>query len=186
MALARLQQHRRHALTRLLQILAVQFLMLFLSVPALAQPVAEPSPGLSPREVVEIQLEALGNNDEPTRNAGIEQVWEFAHPANRSMTGPLERFTRMIQGRGYETLINHRSYELREISTNEEAALYAVRVLGRDGSFYDFAWRLRTAEIEAGEVWMTTSVSPGRVTGEQLSMRLNSTSPTLASVHGAP
>jgi len=136
-----------------------------------AQPAAEPSPELSPEQVIKIQLEALAANDNPVPDAGIEQVWAFAHPDNREMTGPLERFTRMIKGRNYQTLINHRSYELQQMALSDEIAVYAVRVLAADGSFYGFSWHLRTAELAAGPVWMTTIVSPAKDTGEQLSRR---------------
>lgn len=141
----------------------------FLATSAYAEPAAEPSPELSPEQVVRIQLEALADNDDPSQDAGIEQVWAFAHPNNREMTGPLERFTRMIKGRNYRTLINHRSYALQRVALTDAVAVYAVRVLAADGSFYGFSWHLRTAEISAGEVWMTTIVSPAEDTGEQIS-----------------
>ena len=51
-------------------------------------------------DVVQIQLLALKNNDKIYKNSGIEQTWNFAHPNNKKITGPLDRFTLMIQGEG--------------------------------------------------------------------------------------
>ena len=52
----------------------------------------QPSPNLTPEEVILIQLKALKDNNQPYQNAGIEQTWEFAHPLNRNFTGPLDKF----------------------------------------------------------------------------------------------
>ena len=54
--------------------------------------VVKPNNGIEPYQVVKIQLRSLKNNDEPFKNAGIEQTWEFAHPNNKKYTGPLEKF----------------------------------------------------------------------------------------------
>ena len=50
--------------------------------------VVKPNNGIEPYQVVKIQLRSLKNNDEPFKNAGIEQTWEFAHPNNKKFTGP--------------------------------------------------------------------------------------------------
>ncbi len=55
----------------------------------------EPDSKHSAQEVVEIQLlglQAAGMD----RRAGIEQVWRFAHPDNRKVTGPITRFSRLF------------------------------------------------------------------------------------------
>ncbi|MEX0387174.1 DUF4864 domain-containing protein [Spiribacter onubensis] len=129
----------------------------------------KPSPERSAREVVTIQLDALSDNDQPERNAGIEQVWAFAHPRNRVITGPLARFTRMLRGPGYAMLIDHLGYEITEIRRTGRTAVYQVKVLSRDGGFYRFQWRLEKAAQADGPAWMTTRVTPARQTGEQLS-----------------
>ena len=56
-------------------------------------PQTKPDPSLSPQDVVSIQIEALRNNDTPYENRGIEVTFNFASPANKRITGPLERFT---------------------------------------------------------------------------------------------
>jgi hypothetical protein len=51
-------------------------------------------------DVVQIQLLALKNNDKIYKNSGIEQTWNFAHPNNKKITGPLDRFTSNDPRRG--------------------------------------------------------------------------------------
>ena len=61
-------------------------------------PQTQPDPSLSPQDVVSIQLEALRNNDTPYDNRGIEVTFNFASPANKRITGPIERFAAMVRG----------------------------------------------------------------------------------------
>ena len=49
----------------------------------------KPNNGIEPYQVVKIQLKGLMNNDNPYKDVGIEQTWEFAHPNNQKYTGPL-------------------------------------------------------------------------------------------------
>jgi hypothetical protein len=146
--------------------------LLFVAGGVGAQPeVLQPNPERTAREVIVIQLEALQTNDTPSINSGIRQVWAFAHPRNRAVTGPLSRFTRMIRGPGYSMLIKHRRHEIQRLSIGDAAALFAVQVVSQDGGFYRFRWQLRRLSTDAGPVWMTTQVSPAQRTGEQLSGR---------------
>ncbi|MDR9406288.1 MAG: DUF4864 domain-containing protein [Spiribacter sp.] len=133
--------------------------------------ILQPTPSRQAQEVVSIQLNALKNNDSPTKDAGIAQVWAFAHPQNKNMTGPLPRFTRMIRSPGYAVLLNHRKHEISEVRETPTDAAFAVRVLAQDGNFYGFQWQLKKAALEIGPSWMTTRVSAARTTGEQLSWR---------------
>ncbi len=130
-----------------------------------------PHPDRTARDVVGIQLEALRHNDTPSRDAGIEQVWAFAHPRNRVITGPLSRFARMLRGPGYSVLVNHRLHEVSAIRVGDTQAAFGVRVLAREGGFFRFLWRLERVEQPAGSVWMTTAVTPAERTGEQLTGR---------------
>jgi len=67
----------------------------------------KPDITLKPLDVLTIQLNSLQNNDYPYKDAGIEQTWEFAHPNNKIMTGPLKKFKQMIYSKNYEILIRH-------------------------------------------------------------------------------
>ena len=148
------------------------FCLLFAAGGVGAEPeLLQPNPERTAREVIAIQLEALRHNDVPRRDAGIEQVWAFAHPRNRMITGPLARFTRMLRGPGYNVLVNHRVHEVKAIRVGDSQAAFAVRVLALEGGFFRFLWRLEKVELPAGQVWMTTAVTPAERTGEQLTWR---------------
>ena len=66
-----------------------------------------PDPSLSPKRVVQIQLEALARNDTPVENAGIGTAYNFASPENRRATGPLTRFTRMVESPRFAPMIDY-------------------------------------------------------------------------------
>jgi len=117
----------------------------------------EPDPGIPPQRVVEIQLTALQNNDDPTPNAGIEQTWAFAHPRNKMATGPLERFSAMIKGPPYRMLVGHESHDVRRIAVTESTAMFAVKVTPDSGDPVYYQWKL---EKTASGSWMTVGVSP--------------------------
>ena len=61
----------------------------------------KPSPNLTAYQVLNIQLQSLKNNKKLRNNLGIIQTYEFAHPENKKLTGPLQNFTRMIQSDNY-------------------------------------------------------------------------------------
>ena len=55
----------------------------------------KPNKTLKAIDVLKIQLQSLRNNNMPYKDAGIEQAWEFAHPNNKIVTGPLSNFKKM-------------------------------------------------------------------------------------------
>ena len=83
---------------------------LVLNKPVIALDIISPNPNLQPKNVVEIQLQSLQRNDEPIPDAGIFQTWAFAHPNNRFMTGPIERFLLMMKSQNYKDMLNHLNY----------------------------------------------------------------------------
>jgi hypothetical protein len=76
---------------------------------------AYPNPDFAPKDVVRIRLEALANNDDPYKDAGIEITFRFASPANKPATGPLTRFIRMLYNPLYLPMLNHKSVTYGEI-----------------------------------------------------------------------
>ena len=81
--------------------------------------IIKPNNGIEPYQVVKIQLRSLKNNNDPFKNAGIEQTWEFAHPSNRAFTGPIEKFTQMIYAPFYSVMINHEKHNILEVKVEE-------------------------------------------------------------------
>lgn len=120
-----------------------------------------PSPELQPSDVVRIVIDALARNDEPHDNAGIETTFYFASPANRTNTGPLDRFTRMVRSPPYGIMIDHVKSEFSEVVFTGNKAYQIVHLTAADGRASVFAFRL--GKQQGGEfegMWMTDAVWP--------------------------
>ena len=148
------------------------FLVLFAWGNARAAEFILPSSDLSAQEVVEIQLLGLqsGKTDEP---AGIEQVWIFAHPDNKRVTGPLQKFATLFDAPAYAPLLGHLNYVFNDSRVEGGVARFVLTVLARDGKSYGYLWVLQQASLSGTKtasgqqetVWMTTAVSAPRVGG---------------------
>ena len=121
----------------------------------------KPNNGIEPFLVVQIQLRSLKQNDNPKKDNGIEQTWEFAHPNNQKNTGPLERFKVMIKGKSYSVLLNHLDHKVVEVKSTDSTALFEVTVLDKNKTYYKFNWTVEkyTAEGPLNGCWLTTMVS---------------------------
>ena len=62
---------------------------------------------------------------------GIQQTWAFAHPNNRAVTGPIERFAKMLKNKNYRYLLGHKEYKIREVVVAPKIAnfLYRYRII---------------------------------------------------------
>ena len=56
-----------------------------------------PSTKLTGYQVLVLQLQSLKNNTKLGNDRGIEQVFIFAHPENKKITGPIKNFKKMIK-----------------------------------------------------------------------------------------
>jgi hypothetical protein len=120
----------------------------------------QPAASYSPQEVVEIQLLGLQAEDS---DLGIEQVWLFAHPANKAMTGPLARFRTLFANPAYAPLLSHQAHAIRRMDESTDSIRFIVRVLARDGLSYAYLWQLqRVADGPQADHWMTVAVSAPR------------------------
>ncbi len=119
----------------------------------------EPDPSLSPRDVVGIQIEALRNNDIPYEGRGIEVTFNFASPANKRMTGPLERFKSMVHGPAYQPMINHRGARFENLLVENESARIDVILQSRQGEYLGDRFILSRQHGKRYEgSWMTDAV----------------------------
>ena len=89
----------------------------------------KPNIEIEPKKVVKIQLSALMKNNNPYNDWGIIQTWEFAHPNNRKITGPIEKFKNMIKTDSYSMLLSHSDHEITEVYKSEDVATYEVTIL---------------------------------------------------------
>ena len=73
-----------------LQTISSTFLIFLISISISKADLLKPNSGIKPDKVIEIQLSGLQNNDLIYKDSGIEQTWNFAHPNNKKVTGPLD------------------------------------------------------------------------------------------------
>lgn len=120
---------------------------------------AQPHPDLSPAEVIRIQIEALGKNDSPHENAGIEIAFRFASPTNKQATGPLERFIQIARSPAYRPMLNHRGAEYSELQTRGDEAVQPLILTTKAGEQIGYTFFLskqRGGPFDA--CWMTDGV----------------------------
>ena len=118
----------------------------------------KPREDFKPFDVVKIQLEALKNND--NNDTGIKQTWLFAHPDNKKITGPYDRFRIMIYGQQYKYLINHDSHKIKLISNSPNTYIYRIEILTEDKKLYFYEWHVQKgSDDNCKNCWFTTAVS---------------------------
>ena len=147
--------------SKLLLLIYKVILIILISSSTSYAELVKPNNGIEPFLVVQIQLRGLKQNDNPKKDNGIEQTWEFAHPNNQKNTGPLERFKTMIKGKSYGMLLNHLDHKVVEIKTTDLTALFEVTVLDKNKAYYKFNWTVEkyTAEGPLKGCWLTTMVT---------------------------
>ena len=121
----------------------------------------KPNKDILPSEVVKIQLTGLQNNDSDFEDGGIEQTWNFAHPNNKKVTGPLGNFKRMIKSDSYQMMINHLTHTITELGSSDKWAQFEVIILDKEKIYHKFNWQVEKY-IEDGplkDCWLTTMVS---------------------------
>jgi hypothetical protein len=123
--------------------------------------ILKPSSKIKPSEVVKIQLNGLQKNDLDFIDSGIEQTWNFAHPNNKKVTGPLPNFKRMIKGDAYQMMLNHLSHTITQLGSSDIWAQFEVVILDKNKIYHKFNWQVEkyTEEGELKDCWMTTMVS---------------------------
>ena len=128
----------------------------------------KPNTNLDPFEVLMIQLNSLKNNNKPYKDAGIEQTWEFAHPNNKEITGPLNKFKEMIYSENYKILISHEKSEIKTLKETEKLSIYRVTILSKDKKKYYYIWQVEKVLFDGTlkNCWMTTSVSEPKYLGD--------------------
>ena len=123
--------------------------------------IIKPAKILTAYDVIKIQLNALKENNKPNKNSGIKQTWMFAHPENKKITGPYERFQNMLLGDQYNVLLNHESHKIKLTMNSKDKYIYNVELISIDKKMYLYEWHLEKSTIEnCNSCWFTTIVSP--------------------------
>ena len=120
-----------------------------------------PNSNISAKEVVRIQLSGLQKNDFKYKDSGIEQTWNFAHPSNKMVTGPLSKFKRMIKGDSYQMMIDHLSHTITELGSSDKWAQFEVIILDKNKIYHKFNWQVEKYTLDGvlKDCWLTTVVS---------------------------
>ena len=120
-----------------------------------------PNISISPKEVVKIQLTGLQDNDYEYKDSGIEQTWNFAHPNNKKVTGPLNNFKKMIKGPAYQMMIDHLSHTITELGSSDNWAQFEVIILDKNKIYHKFNWQVEKYTLEGTlkDCWLTSMVS---------------------------
>ena len=134
------------------------FLIVILFNNKLYSEIINPNEKLLPYDVVKIQLEALKNNNK--NDEGIKQTWVFAHPDNKKITGPYERFRIMIYGAQYRPLLNHSSHKINLLMNTSDKHIFKVEILANDKKLLFYEWHVQKAsEKNCKDCWFTSGVS---------------------------
>ena len=147
----------------------IKFIFFIFIFPSISNAdLVKPNTNLQPFDVLMIQLSSLKNNNIPYKDDGIEQTWEFAPPNNKAITGPLDKFKKMIYSESYKILISHQSAEITILKETENISVYKVTVLTKNKKKYNYIWQVQKVLSEGNlkNCWMTTSVSNPKYLGD--------------------
>ena len=144
-----------------LQITSKTLIIFLLSISFSSAEILNPNSAISPKEVVSIQLSGLQKNDFKYKDSGIEQTWNFAHPNNKKVTGPLGKFKRMIKGASYQMMIDHLSHTITELGSSDKWAQFEVIILDKNKIYHKFNWQVEKYTLDGSlkDCWLTTMVS---------------------------
>ena len=148
-------------MSKKLQIISKVLLIYLLLISIANAELLKPKSDIKPIEVVKIQLVGLQKNDLGYKDSGIEQTWNFAHPSNKKVTGPLDNFKKMIKGDSYQMMINHLSHTITKLGSSEKWAQFEVIILDKDKIYHKFNWQVEKYSLDGPlkDCWLTTMVS---------------------------
>ena len=116
---------------------------------------------MTPEQVVQFQVTALQHNDDPQTDAGIERVFRFASPSNKTSTGPLEKFAQIVKSPAYSPMLNNVSSSIVGSDVEGDKAKVAVKVFGATGRPVTYIFVLsKQRDGEFSNCWMTDAVMP--------------------------
>ena len=135
--------------------------LLLITISIYKAEILKPSSDINPKQVVKIQLTGLQKNDLNFKDSGIEQTWNFAHPNNKKVTGPLGNFKRMLKGDSYQMMINHLSHTITQLGSSDKWAQFEVIILDKNKIYHKFNWQVEkyTEDGELKDCWLTSMVS---------------------------
>ncbi|MEO0530666.1 MAG: DUF4864 domain-containing protein [Planctomycetota bacterium] len=114
--------------------------------------------GSTPRGVVEAQMQALSEwNNDPDAAA---RVFDLASPANRAVTGPLDRFRQMVEREPFRQLIDSGGWTIGSATKKAGAAVVLVTLIDENNTLRAFRFYLSQVPGEGSDEWRTDGVIP--------------------------
>ena len=120
----------------------------------------QPNTELTAYQILALQLKSLKNNKRLKQDRGIQQVFIFAHPENKKVTGPIDKFTQMLKSDTYSMFLDHDEAKVAVMHQDQFHEVYLIRVFkGKESR--DFLWTLITY-IDNNKIpyWYTVNVIP--------------------------
>jgi len=125
-------------------------------MPARPSSLLAPDDTRSPKQVVEIQMEALFAYRH--NRAAIHQVFAHASPANRAVAGPIEDFEQMILLPQYNSLVVSKHCMIGQAVERGKVAAVLVTVVDGQGRMNVFRFCLSIQSDTYPGCWMTDGV----------------------------
>tara|TARA_B100000963_G_C22193313_1_gene479805 strand:- start:58 stop:540 length:483 start_codon:yes stop_codon:yes gene_type:complete len=117
-----------------------------------------PNIKLTAYQVLILQLQSLKNNTKLGNDRGIEQVFIFAHPENKKITGPIKKFKKMIKSDPYSIFLDHNENKVVLVHNDKFHEVYLVKVTKNNVS-RSFLWTLIPyIDDNKNSFWFTANV----------------------------
>ena len=117
-----------------------------------------PNSKLTAYQVLILQLQSLKNNSKLGNDRGIEQVYIFAHPENKKITGPIKKFKKMIKSDPYSIFLDHNDNKIELAHKDQFHEVYFVKVTKNKRSKI-FLWTLIPyIDDKKNSFWFTVNV----------------------------
>ena len=106
-------------------------------------------------------LESYKNFSESPQNA-VDTIWDNAHPSNREITGPKDRFERMLLSEPYNSILDLKEYSFTKTVETEDSEHYEIKILAKNNSYFEETWVFQLdvcLDDSENKCWLTVAVT---------------------------
>ena len=96
-------------------------------------------------------------SDDPVK--AVDIIWDYAHEDNKEITGPKERFAKMLSSEPYDSIIDLKDYSYETIFESEENIHYEIKVLAQNNNYFVITWVFQKTLCDEKPCWRTIGVS---------------------------
>jgi hypothetical protein len=116
---------------------------------------------IEPNVVLTEILESYKNFSESPQKA-IDTIWDNAHPSNREITGPKDRFERMLLSEPYSSILDLKEYSFIKTIETEDSQHYEIKILAKNNSYFEVTWVFQLdlcLSDSENKCWLTVAVT---------------------------